>query len=677
MSKVRGWQLLTDWSGGGGYTGPLEDVTNYVGRSDVVATYGRPTDSVSQVAPTGTLDFSLINRTRTWDRYFSPENASSPIYGKVLPGRPVQLTRTGPSGRTIYSQDFATGLDGWTFSAAGTATRVASPSEDSNGSLQYVPNGVAATAGVYRPTMIPFSAHPEGPVLATARVRATVTFTDCALVVDWYNSAGTFLSTSGTTPLTTLSAGVWTTVSSLYLTPPATATQLQLRLRLGSTPPATTTFNMDWVSLYLSPNDADREWVVHAGILDDFNVDSHSAARTFSGNSLDAFGRPQTQKLSTLVWPSIRTGDAINLVLTDIGWTGDKSIDKGATIIPYWWEEGTDPAEAIEKLVKAEGPPAIAYVKGGVFYFRDRHHRIRNTVSTTSQGTFSLIVPAGSGPGYDYKVEKGTFEYDHGIKSIVNRAEFSVDQRRPADTQEVWASESPVAMNSGDSTTFFAELNDPAINVGNVAYLDVASGSFTSSLDRSSGQKIIITLTCVTTGQVNRIALRGNPLPIASTVQVATTDPASIAKYGASSWPEELPWAGVYDAQAIGSRIVAAYADNRPRVSFTIVNFSERYTAKMLSLDIGHRITIRNDVLGVNRDFFVEQLEHRISRWQVHRLTVSAVVAEDLQPDVPFTFSVAGRGFNDGQFSANVDSAKTMFLFDVAGQGFNQGQFAT
>lgn len=682
MTAVRGWKLTVDWSGGGGLTGPLEDVTNYIDRGPVKVGWGRPTDGIQLDTPTGELEFSLRNRDRSWDRYFSPENASSPIYGKITPGKAVTLTKTVRGAAVVGSETWsAAGTAGWVAVGGGTVSRVASPSDDGNGSLQYVPPGAVATVGVVAGTTRSIANEPTGKVTVTFRVRCSSAYTDVRAAVDWYDVAGAFISSSAGSALS-VAATTWTTITSDAFTPPALAVGFRPRLQIGSTPANTLTFNVDSAESTSTPNDAGKTYTLHQGVLDDISVDSLGAARTFSGKSMDAWGRPSSQSLSTPVYSGIRTGTAIGLVLDAIGWTGPRDIDPGATLISYWWEEGTDPADAIKSLVCSEGPPAIAYVDAGVFVFRDRHHRVRQAASTTSQALFSHITPAGSGPGVDYKTEKGTFVFDYGLRDIVNSVTFEVPLRRPGVIQEVWSQDDPVAMNAGEVTTIFAQPGDPVINAitptQDNSGIQVVSGSFTATIDRTSGQKFIITVTCTGTGIMSRIALRGSPLPVARTVQVRATDAASIARFGRAEWPEEAPWCNQYDAQALADRILAIYADNRPRVTFTIVAINDRYTSAMLTLKVGHRITVRNDVLGINGEFHVERLDHEVDRLTIHRLTVSCIKAEPLQPSNALTFGVAGKGFDQGQFAiTGIDNASSMFIFDQAGQGFDQGLFAT
>lgn len=678
---VRGYQLAIDWSGAGTYAGTLENVTSFVDRADITFGWGRSADApTSLAAPSSEMQFSLRNRDRAWDRYFSPENTSSPITGLIRIGKGVQLQRTvGGTQSTQYSESWsAAGTAGWVASGGGTISRVATPSEDGTGSLQYVPPGAVASVAVLDADRTAIYTLPEGVITASFRVRSSAGWSNIVPGVDWYDASGVFISTS-TSGTYSATATVWTTVQAV-VSPPSTAAYAVPRLTLTGTPPNTNTFNIDNVTIWHVANDAGKIYVLRRDLLDDYEVDSMSTARTFQGTSMDAWGRSDAGPLSTPVYTGLRTGDAINLILDAIGWPADRrAIDAGATYLRYWWEEGTDPAAAVDKLVNSEGPPAIAYVEAGIFVFRDRHHRIRSTTSNTSQALITHKSPAGP-QGPDYKVKKDAFTYNHGLKDLVNSVTFSVDVRNPGEMQEVWTSEDPIAMTVGEVRIFNVQPNDPVIMAVAPSMADGSiladSGSFTATISRTSGQSITVFVTAVTGGTLTRLALNAVPLSITRTVQVTAADTASQAQ-GVKRWPNDAPWANPYDAQAIATRIIALYATERPRVTFTLVNFNERYLSKMLSLRIGDRVTVQNDVLGVNRDFYIERVEHRISRLQMHEVTFTCVVTEPQQPANVFTFNVAGKGFNDGAFGVDgLDSAGSMFVFDAAGQGFDQGLFA-
>lgn len=102
------YKVYIDWNGDGDYVDASEDVTTRVldGRVPVTMDYGR--DQTRNLSPikVGTAEFALDNA----DRYLSPENTSSPLYGNVQPGRRVKITVTVSSVETTlytgYLNDF-------------------------------------------------------------------------------------------------------------------------------------------------------------------------------------------------------------------------------------------------------------------------------------------------------------------------------------------------------------------------------------------------------------------------------------------------------------------------------------------------------------------------------------------------------------------------------------------
>lgn len=77
-----------DWAADGDYTDPYDDVTDDVLDRSIEITYGR--DQQRQLAPPmiGTQSYSLCNTSRI----YSPENASSPLFGDIEPARDVRTT---------------------------------------------------------------------------------------------------------------------------------------------------------------------------------------------------------------------------------------------------------------------------------------------------------------------------------------------------------------------------------------------------------------------------------------------------------------------------------------------------------------------------------------------------------------------------------------------------------
>jgi len=677
--SVRGHQLAIDWSGQGTFTGTVEDVSSYVLDGEMAISVGRDITSAKLEATAGSIEFNLRNDSRI----FSPENSGSPLAGQILPGRTVRYQQTSPvTGGTLLSEPWgvAGNLQGWQAPDGGTLTRVASPSEDGNGGLQFVPPGAVATLNVNRATRLNLQ-HSTAPVTISFRVRSSAGWSDVVAAVDWHDAAGTYLSTGGLGAPVACAAGTWTTVMSAPLTPPAGAASIRPRLRLGSTPPATNTFNVDSTLITFMPAGVGATRTLMQGPIDGFSVSATDPARTFAVSALDAWGIPGQQKLSTELHRGLRTGDAIHLVLDAIGWTGGRDIDPGVTLIPWWWEEDTDAATAINRLVNSEGPPAIAFVEGGTFVFHDRHHRLTRARSKTSQALFTHLEPVVPLAG-DFKIEDGDLTYDHGVQNIINSATFSVAVRAAQQRAVVWTSDDPITLYAGQTIEVQAQASDPFYNadtpVRGVDYV-LDYGSIAVDLDRTSGQSVTMTVTCSVDSVITKLSLRANPVTVVRTVKVGHRDQASINTFQLQEWGEEAPWADRYTAEAIAQRIVAVYANYRPTLTFTVYGLNAEYIAKFLDTRISDRVTVRVDPLGVNGDFIVERYTHRSTNLGVEqRLVLEVQAVEPTQPANVFTFDDPTRGFNNGAFGvAGIDSAANMFTFDDPARGFNSGVFGT
>lgn len=413
-----------------------------------------------------------------------------------------------------------------------------------------------------------------------------------------------------------------------------------------------------------------------AGELDTYEIDYGTVDYSFSATVFDGWGKPGAEKLSTPLYTGIRTGDAIGIILDAIGWTGARSIDPGATCMPFWWAEGVDAATAVNQMVDAEGLPAIAYVQGATFYFRDRHHRILNARSVASQATVSQNYPS-AGFGTDLKIKTGSFSYDDGQSYIVNDVSFSVPVREAANPSVVWSTDSPISMTSGDVQIVTASTSDPFDNA--VVSLTTRSGTATATLDRDSGAAVSITLTATSDVVIDLLQVTANAIPVVRTINVAESDPGSILNYGKLSWQNDPPpFVNQYDAAAIATRLVAVYATRRPSLTFTVASYSPTVLAALLGLLISDRITVDNDIGGIAADFIIERMVYTVKNLDLLEVTFGCQATDPVQPSVLLQFDVAAHGFNQGAFGVDgIDNASTMFRFDVAGQGFDQGVYAT
>lgn len=431
---------------------------------------------------------------------------------------------------------------------------------------------------------------------------------------------------------------------------------------------------------------------LHHGYIDDFEVHPDRADRSVDFTSMDGMALLQGVKLSTQLYAAQRTGALIGVILDSIGWTGPRSLDLGATFAPWWWSEGGDAFTEVQDLVRSEGPPAIAYVApDGTFTFRDRHHRIQDAPSITSQASFAAPLVDCDSPavtGFSYTAP---FVYQHGWRDIINSVALVVPERvRNPSLSAVWEDRTTYLIAAGQTLTVDATASDPFENavvpVEGTDFIRLSGGgTLTVSLSRTSGQsaKILITATASFV-VITDLQLRAIAVPVSRSIRVTGTDSTSVASHGERTYPNEIPWVNSNDASAIASIILAHYAERRPIVKMRVPSQDPAHLLQVLTRTVSDRITIRNDELGLLNDFFVESVEHRVRRMDpdkgpVHSVVLGCERTLETPGDNPFTFDKVGAGFDQGTFGLEgVDSASSVFIFDHPVQGqFDVGLFGT
>lgn len=285
------------------------------------------------------------------------------------------------------------------------------------------------------------------------------------------------------------------------------------------------------------------------------------------------------------------------------------------------------------------------------------------------------------------------FEYSHGWRDIVNDVVFPVDERHPdADLTAVWESTATISLTIGQSVTVDVQTSDPFLDAQDIddGTDIIYSGAGVPSvlLSRRSGQSAAITITAVGGSlTITYLRLRARSVPVVRTIQVAAADSTSITRHGQRTYPDEAPWAGQHDALAVAQLLLAAYSERRPTVSLRIVSSDLAHHLQVVERQISDLITIRNGELGLYADFFIENVQHTLARMTgqddcpgpVHYATFGCERSGVVVPDNPFTFDVAGAGFDDGVFDPTAaDNPETVFIFDDATQGqFDFGRFGT
>lgn len=285
------------------------------------------------------------------------------------------------------------------------------------------------------------------------------------------------------------------------------------------------------------------------------------------------------------------------------------------------------------------------------------------------------------------------FDYSHGWRDIVNDITFPVDERHPdAALTAVWESTATISLAIGQAVTVDVQASDPFLDAQDIDdgtdIIYSGTGVPSTLLSQRSGQSAAITITAIGGSlTITYLRLRARSVPVVRTLQVGATDSTSISRHGQRTYGDEAPWAGAHDALAVAQLLLAAYSERRPTVLLRIVSSDLAHHLQVVGRQISDLITIRNGELGLYADFFIENISHTLARMvgvdecpgPVHYATFGCERSGVVVPDNPFTFDVAGAGFDDGVFDPTAaDNPETVFIFDDPVQGqFDFGQFGT
>jgi len=436
------------------------------------------------------------------------------------------------------------------------------------------------------------------------------------------------------------------------------------------------------------------DYPLFRGRLDDFTVVPDRSNRTADFTVLDDLYTLQNRNLSTAVFAGQRTGTLINQILDEVDWPiGQRDLDVGGTFVPWWWIEGQDALSAIQDLVASEGPPAIAYIApNGVFTFKDRHHRLIDPASVTSQAAFAarrVACDTAAVTGFSYT---DPFVYEHGWRDVVNTFDVTIPVYTPDPGPSVVVSlTDPFTIAGGDTVMIQLVSSGAFINAitpttgppgSGADIIFTGAGALNRGLSRTSGQSTILTLTAVGPKTILSVQLRATAVPQSGSARATEQDPGAVFDGIVKSYPVQITWSTFNDLEAVGDVVIGRYSTRKPIVKMRVVVCDDAHLTQILSRTISDRVTIRNGELGLDGDFFVERVDHTISRIGTETLPQHALVAgceKSFDEFVvnPFTFDKAGAGFNDGYFGAvGLDNPAMVWIWDTQSQ-FSVNEFGT
>lgn len=402
-------------------------------------------------------------------------------------------------------------------------------------------------------------------------------------------------------------------------------------------------------------------YTLFRGSIDGYDIDPKLAERSVTFTGLDSLGDLATIIISTGLYQTIRTGDAIRAILDAIGWTAGRDIDLGATVLPWWWAENKNALDALKELLAAEGPSSIAYIgPSGEFIFRDREHRLIRTASKSVQATFDSV----SEPAIDTEIT-----YDVGWRDILNYVTCDVNELIiDVGLSTVYEDKAIRQIAAGETVTIRAKGSvfiDAVTPASGTDYI-VRSGSVSVALSRTSGESAEIRVTASTAAQVEGMKLRAYKLVTLRTVKVESRDQESIAKYKQRSMNYSAPFIGINDAQAILDKIIATHKDRLPIVTIRLVNANDTRIVQMLDRDLSDRIHITMPEANVDADFYIERIEHEINAGK----HTTSFGCEKVLTDISGTFVLDVSLLDTGKIGrVGFVNPTELFILDDASQG--------
>ena len=329
-----------------------------------------------------------------------------------------------------------------------------------------------------------------------------------------------------------------------------------------------------------------------------------------------------------------RTDQAVGDILDDLGWpSGDRSLDTGLTTISRFWISKKKGIEAL-RLVEETEAGFIKETKDGKIGFENRHHRLTQSASTTSQATFT----DASGATNTFS----SISQADPLSTIVNHVEATARTYDTASVAVLWThpetgSASPT-LAPAETKTFEAEFPNPDSSnnaeevdawttpAATTDYLantasDGSGTNRTSDIvvtNTKTAERMVMSFTNNSADDVymTKIQARGTAVATKNPCTVRAIDSASQAEYGERKYvaktqfipttTEAQDWCD-YQAVIYGSPV---------EILTLNIPANETSVRQALSRDISDRITVtaNNDAkLGINADFFIESEAHNVS----------------------------------------------------------------
>lgn len=334
------------------------------------------------------------------------------------------------------------------------------------------------------------------------------------------------------------------------------------------------------------------------------------------------------KQITPIAQASQTTGIIVGAILDASGWPlADRSIDTGQTTIERWFADRKEALNSVKEIEETELGFLFEDENGNLVY-EDRHNRLKGD-KLISQATFA---DDGTGDCGYHKIEQ-----QDPIREIFNEVIATVSPYEAAVSNAVlWTlREDNPAIGSGETVTWWAQYPNDEVGIENGAYVEtwatpvvgtditqtgVDNADISVSVSKfANSMKIEITNNGTAAATITLLQAQGIAVTKKGAIRIIAEDITSQEKYGERTF--RLPGIWLPDtntARDFVNYLIGRYKDPLPVVNLGfIANTSSDHMTQALTRKISDRITVKatggKTKLGIDADFFIETISHRIT----------------------------------------------------------------
>lgn len=320
-------------------------------------------------------------------------------------------------------------------------------------------------------------------------------------------------------------------------------------------------------------------------------------------------------EVSTELHEDQKTGVIIGDILDKASWNSSRrTIDVGIDTLPYacWYNQ-----KAMAAIKQLEESQLGSFWTDGAGYARweDRHHRLKG----------GHVIPR-----YEFDNSMVDIAYEYSTQSIINRAISPFVPRTEQASAIIWTlGEGTPSIAPGETYGFEAEYDFWAKSVitpvANTDYTinsqadgagDDLSGDMTVTFTGyGAGATISILSAAAVTAYITLFQIRGVSIMQEETITRTDEDSASQSDYGIHSKCLTAPFqSSLATAEGLAKWLVSSYKDPSPDIKMEVVNADWERWRQILAREISDRIAVKNTKLGLDNDYYINKMKHRIDQ---------------------------------------------------------------